>query len=119
MCQVSVIIPTYRRPEFLRKAIESVLRQTFRDFELIVVDDFSGGNTSEVVRTFTDTRIRFVQHKTRRGGAVARNTGIGKAQGKYIAFLDDDDEWLHILRYGVSWVELEEIGLRSIMTSIS
>ena len=89
--QVSVIIPTHNREEFLRSAITSVLNQTFQEFELIVVDDFSGDHTAEVVRSFTDTRVRFIQHKTKKGGAAARNTGIRNAHGKYIAFLDDDD----------------------------
>lgn len=94
MPQVSVIIPTYRRPEFLRKAIASVLTQTFRDFEVIVVDDASNDDTSEVVRSITDTRIRYIPHETNKGGGATRNTGIRNAHGEYIAFLDDDDEWL-------------------------
>ena len=91
---VSVIIPTHNRADFLRSAITSVLKQTFQDFELIVVDDFSGDHTSEVVRSFIDRNIRYIQHTAKKGGAAARNTGIRSAQGKYIAFLDDDDEWL-------------------------
>lgn len=58
----------------------------------MVVDDFSGDNTEQVVGSFTDARIRFIKHKTNKGGAVARNTGIQNAQGQYITFLDDDDE---------------------------
>ena len=94
MVRVSVIIPTYRRPEFLRRAIESVLNQTFQEFELIVVDDCSGDLTHQVMKNYTDPRICFLQHKTKKGGAAARNTGIRISQGQYIAFLDDDDEWL-------------------------
>lgn len=94
MIRVSVIIPTYRRPEFLRRSIDSVLNQTFQEFELIVVDDCSGDFTLQVMKNYTDPRICFLQHTTKKGGAAARNTGIRKSQGQYIAFLDDDDEWL-------------------------
>ena len=91
---VSVIIPTYNRANLLRRAITSVLNQTFRDFELIVVDDASPDNTPEVVESINDGRIRYVRLKKNSGGPVARNTGIKKARGKFIALLDDDDEWL-------------------------
>ncbi|RLF83553.1 glycosyl transferase, partial [Thermococci archaeon] len=91
---VSVIIPTYNRANLLKRAIASVLNQTFTDFELIVVDDASPDNTPEVVRSINDGRIRYVRLKKNSGGPVARNTGIRKARGRFIALLDDDDEWL-------------------------
>jgi glycosyltransferase involved in cell wall biosynthesis len=94
MPKVSVIIPTHNRAHFLRGAILSVLNQTFQDFEIIVVDDASTDNTSEVVAAFNDERIRFLRHDTNKGGSAARNTGILNSQCDYIAFLDDDDEWL-------------------------
>lgn len=94
MSRVTVIIPTYRRPVFLHNAIKSVLNQTFQDFEVIIVDDASNDRTSEVVKSFTDSRICYIHHETNKGGSVARNTGIRNAHGEYIAFLDDDDEWL-------------------------
>ena len=72
----------------------SVLTQTFKDFEVVVVDDASNDNTREVVQGFTDARIRYIQHEKNMGGSAARNTGIKSSLGKYIAFLDDDDEWL-------------------------
>lgn len=90
---VSVIIATYRRPRLLPRAIKSALAQTFRDFELIVVDDASGDHTESVVASFDDTRIKYVRHDVNKGGPAARNTGIGMAKGEYIALLDDDDEW--------------------------
>ena len=106
MPRVSVIIPTYRRPDFLGKAIESVLNQTFQDFEVIIVDDASNDNTGEVVRGFVDKRIHYVCHEVNRGGAAARNTGILKARGRYIAFLDDDDEWFpEILQLQISLLD--------------
>ena len=91
---VSVVIPTHNRAELLKRAINSVLRQTFEDFELIVVDDASSDNTPEVVESINDSRIRYVRLKKNSGGPVARNTGIKKARGEFIALLDDDDEWL-------------------------
>src|SRR5262245_46961170 len=94
MPKVSVIIPTHNRADFLRDAIFSVLNQTFQDFEIIVVDDASTDNTSEVIGAFNDERIRYLRHDTNKGGSAARNTGILNSQCDYIAFLDDDDQWL-------------------------
>ncbi|MDY6989123.1 MAG: glycosyltransferase [Thermodesulfobacteriota bacterium] len=90
---VSVIITTYRRPGLLPRAINSALMQTWRDFELIVVDDASADDTESVVAEFDDSRMQYVRHDVNRGGPAARNTGIRMAKGKYIALLDDDDEW--------------------------
>ena len=91
---VSVIIPTYNRAHFIGRAIESVLNQTYQNFEIIVIDGNSKDNTEEVVKRFDDERIRYLRYETNRGGAVARNSGIKEAQAEYIGFLDDDDEWL-------------------------
>lgn len=91
---VSIIIPTYNRAHLLGRAIQSVLDQTHQDFELIIVDDGSTDNTEEIVRSFSDERIRYIKHDKNRGGAAARNTGIKAARGEYIAFQDSDDEWL-------------------------
>lgn len=94
MPKVSVIIPTYNRAEFLSTAISSVLNQTYQDFEIIVVDDSSTDNTTELINSFSDSRIKYIRHETNKGGSAARNTGIKMSSGQYIAFLDDDDEWL-------------------------
>lgn len=91
---VSVIIPTYNREKLVYKAINSVLQQTFSDFELIIVDDASIDQTKAIVNQFEDIRIRYFCHGKNEGVGAARNTGIAKAQGCYIAFLDSDDEWL-------------------------
>jgi glycosyltransferase involved in cell wall biosynthesis len=93
MPTVSVIIPTFNRAIDLKNAIESVLNQTFQDFELIVVDDASTDATSDVVPSIHDDRIKYLRHETQKGGAAARNTGIINSTCDYIAFLDDDDEW--------------------------
>jgi len=94
MSQVSIIIPTYNRATLLKRAINSVLQQSFSDFELIVVDDASTDYTPEVVKKINDSRIKLIQHSKNKGASAARNTGIDLSKGKYIAFLDDDDEWL-------------------------
>lgn len=94
MPQVSVIIPTYNRKRFLRRAIESVLNQNYSDFEIIVVDDASAEPVQDVVECLKDPRIRLIRHETNKGEAEARNTGILNSSCEYIAFLDDDDEWL-------------------------
>ena len=91
---VSVIIPTYNRAHLIGRAIQSVLNQTYQDFELFVVDDGSTDNTEEVIKSFRDERIRYIRHEKNKGGSAARNTGIKAARGKYIAFQDSDDEWL-------------------------
>ena len=94
--KVSVIIPTYNRTNLLPRAIKSVLNQTFKDFELIIVDDCSTDNTEEVIRKFQkkDKRIKHIRHEKNRGLSAVRNTGIRITKGEYIGFLDDDDEWL-------------------------
>jgi len=91
---VSVVIPTFNRPAMLARAIESVLNQTYTNLEIIVVDDASEGDIEAVVRSFSDERIKLIRHEHNQGGSAARNTGIWHSRGRYIAFLDDDDEWL-------------------------
>jgi len=86
----SIIIPSWNRAAFLKTAVNSVLAQTFSEWELIIVDDGSTDNTGEVVKTFTDQRIQYIRQENRERGA-ARNTGAKSAKGKYITFLDSDD----------------------------
>ncbi|HNW96935.1 MAG TPA: glycosyltransferase family 2 protein [Bacteroidales bacterium] len=89
----SIILPTYNRSNFLGKAIESVLSQTFSNWELLIVDDGSTDNTKEVVDYFKDSRIQyFFQQNAER--SAARNKGISNAKGNYISFLDSDDYML-------------------------
>jgi glycosyltransferase involved in cell wall biosynthesis len=93
---VSVVIPVFNRPQAVCRAIESVLAQTFQDFEIIVVDDGSTDDTVQAVRWLADSdaRIRLLLHHAKRGAAAARNTGIRASSAPYVAFLDSDDEWL-------------------------
>lgn len=94
MPAVTVVIPTWNRSNLVGVAISSALAQTFVDLEVVVVDDGSKDGTEATVRQFEDSRVRYLRHETRRGGAAARNTGIESSRGRFIAFLDDDDEWL-------------------------
>ncbi len=97
---VSVVIPTYKRPGMLGRAIDSVLNQTYDNIEIIVVDDNDEDSeyrkeTEEFMEKYTDVdKLVYMKHKENKGGGLARNTGIENSRGEYIAFLDDDDEFL-------------------------
>jgi len=91
---VSVVIPTRHRPALLRRAIESVLRQTFDQMEIIVVVDGPDEATHDTLSTIADARMRVVALPQSVGGSDARNIGVQNANGEWIAFLDDDDEWM-------------------------
>lgn len=99
MVEISVIIPTYGNPTFLQKSIESVLSQSFTDFELIVVDDNDPDTnarkkTEKIMLDYiNDCRIHYIKHKKNMNGAVARNTGLKIANGRFVSFLDSDDEY--------------------------
>jgi hypothetical protein len=91
---VSVVIPVFNRAATIRGAMESVLRQTWAELELIVVDDGSTDGTTEAAAAVADPRVRIVAGPGNRGAAAARNTGIRAARGAWVAFQDSDDEWL-------------------------
>ena len=92
MPKVSVIIPTYNCAQYIAEAIESVLNQTFKDFEVIVIDDGSTDNTKQVVELFGDKISYYYQEN--HGVSVARNNGISSSSGDYVSFLDSDNKWL-------------------------
>jgi len=103
---VSVVTPTYNRADRIHRAIESVLAQTHEDWEHLIVDDASTDETRSVVESYDDDRIRYFRHETNRRQAAARNTAIETAEGKYVAFLDSDDEWRPTkLEKQVAWIE--------------
>lgn len=92
---VSIIMPSYNTGAFIKKAIQSVLNQSYKNWELIIVDDCSTDNTEEVVLPFlNDQRIRYIKNEKNSGAAVSRNRALREAKGKWIAFLDSDDLWL-------------------------
>lgn len=93
MQKVSVIIPVYKAEKYIAATIESVLNQTYENFELILVNDGSPDKSVEICEQFTDPRIRII-HQENRGVSAARNAGIRQAQGEYVALLDADDLWL-------------------------
>lgn len=91
--EITVVLPTYNRSEFIGDAIRSVLNQTYTKFELIIVDDGSSDGTESIVKTFSDPRIIY-RYQPNSGRSIARNNAIAIARGKYIAFIDSDDMYL-------------------------
>jgi len=91
--KVSVIIPTYNRQDTLKRAIETCISQTYKDIEIIIVDD-TKKSQQDLIDSYHDDRIVYVHNANPQGSPIARNIGIERATGEYIAFLDDDDEWL-------------------------
>ncbi len=116
---ISVIIPTYNRVAFLARAVESVLGQSFADFELLVVDDGSTDETNSVLAQFSDTRLKILRQENK-GVSAARNVGLRAAKGDFFALLDSDDFWekeklgrqiafmkesgFHICQTGEKWI---------------
>lgn len=91
---VSVVIPAYNREDVLTASVDSVLRQTWTDFEVLIVDDGSTDATREIAESMTDPRIRVVATSGNTGASGARNVGVAHAVGDWVAFQDSDDEWL-------------------------
>lgn len=91
--KISVIIPSYNRAKSLERAMQSVLRQSYKNLELIIVDDCSTDNTEDVVKSIKDERVHYIKHTVNKGACAARNTGVSQSVGAYIAFQDSDDIW--------------------------
>ncbi|MFO7891418.1 MAG: glycosyltransferase [bacterium] len=89
---ISIIIPTFNRKSRIITAIDSVLRQTYQNFELIIIDDGSTDNTEKAIKSY-ENKVKYF-YQTHRGVSAARNSGIQKSKGDYICFLDSDDEWV-------------------------
>lgn len=90
---VSIIMPSYNTEKYISDSIESVIAQTYRNWELIIVDDCSTDNSLDVIRSFNDKRIIILQNEKNSGAAISRNYALREAKGKWIAFLDSDDTW--------------------------
>lgn len=97
MAQISIVVPVYNAEKYIEQTVDMVRRQTFTDWELILVEDCSGDNSAQVLRALEsrlqDSRIRVICKPQNEGAAKARNTGIAAASGRYLAFLDADDIW--------------------------
>ena len=91
---VSVIMPNYNGAKYIKESIDSVLAQTYQNWELIIVDDCSTDNSLEVIAEYQDERIKVYKNEQNSGAAVSRNRALQEAKGKWIAFLDSDDLWL-------------------------
>lgn len=90
---VSIIMPSWNTADFIRESIDSVLAQTYTNWELLIVDDCSTDNTDEVVASYKDERIKYFKNEKNSGAALTRNKALREAQGEWIAFLDSDDLW--------------------------
>lgn len=90
---VTVIVPTYNCEKYIKETIESILKQTYSNFEILVIDDCSTDSTLDVINSLNDKRITVLVNEKQSGAAFSRNRGISNARGKYIAFLDGDDIW--------------------------
>lgn len=91
--KVSIVMPTHNDEKFVKDTITSVLNQSFDDFELIIIDDNSTDETADIIKTFSDKRIKLIVNENNRGAAFSRNVGLSLATGEFIAFLDGDDRW--------------------------
>ena len=90
---VSIIMPAYNASKYIAESVDSVLAQTYQNWELIIIDDGSKDNTAEIIGNYTDKRIKFYKNETNLGVSAARNKAIQIAQGSWTAFLDSDDRW--------------------------
>lgn len=90
---ISIITPVYNSEKYIADTINSVLAQTYTNWEMLIADDCSSDNSAEIIKKYTDSRIKYFRLETNSGAAIARNKALEKAKGNYIAFLDSDDAW--------------------------
>lgn len=91
---VSIIMPSWNTGEFITESIQSVLNQTYTNWELIIIDDCSSDDTDQIVESINDERIKYLKNEKNCGAALTRNRGLREARGEWIAFLDSDDLWM-------------------------
>lgn len=127
---VSIIMPSYNTAPYIKQTIQSVLDQTYTNWELIIVDDCSTDNTDEVLENIKDSRIRYFKNDKNSGAAVSRNKALREAKGQWIAYLDSDDLWMpeklekqiHFMEtngYAFSYTNYEEIDVNGNKTGVS
>ena len=108
---VSIITPSFNSGRFIQECIDSVLSQTYDNWELLIVDDYSTDNSLQIIKKYNDKRIQLIELDGNVGAAEARNVAIRQAKGKYIAFLDSDDLWEpQKLEKQISFMEKEDIA---------
>ena len=121
---VSIIMPSWNTGNFIAESIQSVINQTYKNWELIIVDDCSTDNTDEIVSFYKDQRIKYLKNEKNSGAAITRNKALREAQGEWIAFLDSDDLWapeklehqINFMKnngYNLSFTEYEKIDEES------
>ena len=126
---VSIIMPSWNTERFIAETIQSVIDQTYTNWELIIVDDCSSDNTDEVVASFKDERIKYLHNEKNSGAALTRNKALREAKGEWIAFLDSDDLWMpeklekqicfmEENGYNFSYTDYEEINAEGNMTGV-
>ena len=126
---VSIIMPSYNTANFIGETIKSVLEQTYKNWELLIVDDCSTDNTDEVVARYNDERITYMKNLKNSGAAVSRNKALNVARGKWIAFLDSDDLWyptkleeqikyMKKNKYSFSYTSYEEIDENDVTNGV-
>jgi glycosyltransferase involved in cell wall biosynthesis len=89
--KVSVIVPVYNTEKYLKNCIDSLLKQNFEDYEIIVINDLSPGNAEEIIKSYNDKKIVYIKNKTNKGIGYNRNLGVKEAKGEYVCFIDSDD----------------------------
>ena len=92
--KISIILPTYNGSKYIRKSIDSCLNQTYKNLELIIVDDGSSDKTPEIIKSYKDIRIKYIRHKKNKGLPFALNTGFANATGEYLTWTSDDNQYL-------------------------
>jgi teichuronic acid biosynthesis glycosyltransferase TuaG len=108
---VSIITPSYNSAKFIKQCIESVIAQTYTNWEMLIVDDYSDDNSLQILKKYNDKRIQLIELDKNVGASESRNVAIRKAKGKYIAFLDSDDLWEpQKLEKQISFMETEDIA---------
>ena len=106
---VSIIMPSWNTGNFIAESIQSVINQTYKNWELIIVDDCSTDNTDEIVSFYKDQRIKYLKNEKNSGAAISRNYALREAKGKWVAFLDSDDLWVpEKLEYQVNFMKYND-----------